>query len=136
MVVITTCTLAFSYVLYVYGLVMNFNLSHTMHCSESMTASVGYYMTLAVPNLLVGSALLSLHILPSMKCAEFENRPVVCKCRAQSLVLLLTPRQYLGPPEGKESHDNPDVGATIHNRAWRPRGGQGLDCSCPGRHVP
>lgn len=63
MVVITTCTLAFSYVLYVYGLVMNFNLSHTMHCSESMTASVGYYMTLAaVPNLLVGSALLSLYI--------------------------------------------------------------------------
>ena len=61
MVVITTCT-AFSYVLYVYGLVMNFNLSHMMHCSESMTASVGYYMTLAVPNLLVGSALLSLHI--------------------------------------------------------------------------
>ena len=61
MVIINTCT-ALSYVLYVYGLVMSLNLSHAMHSSESMTASVGYYMTLTVPNLLVGSALLSLYI--------------------------------------------------------------------------
>ena len=93
------------------GLAMNFNLSHIICCSESTIVSVSYFMTLTVPNLLVGFALLAAHVAKLMKHADINPGLsfVSVEINRQSFTPVDRAPQYFGSSEGNKSDGHSDV---------------------------